>query len=353
MSTVGELDGHVDAAGTTAAIEVGDLRMSYGRNEVLRGVDFAVAPGEVVALLGPNGAGKTTTIEILEGFRVPSAGRARVLGADRGWTEFKHTLIAPQEIGFALVTTAAFVVVLYFQRDATLPGSTMPLAMATLPGMLGLVIGANGLLGAVGSLAVEREDGTLLRAKALPQGMVGYLVGRVVSVSLTAIGSLLMILVAGLFLVLDLAGAGPGAWLTVAWVALLGLLSTLPLGAVIGSLATSPQAAAGLSMVSMGGLTAVSGIFYPISALAGWLQAVAHVFPLYWLGLGMRSALLPDSAAAVEIGGSWRPGATMAVLIAWSVAGLLIAPPVLRRMARRESGSAVQARRDRALQRIG
>ncbi len=56
--------------------------MAYGETEVLRGVDFTLAPGEVVALLGPNGAGKTTTIEILEGFRAPSAGQIRVLGAE-------------------------------------------------------------------------------------------------------------------------------------------------------------------------------------------------------------------------------------------------------------------------------
>lgn len=64
------------------AIRVDDLRMSYGPTEVLRGVSFSVEPGEVVALLGPNGAGKSTTIEILEGFRAPSAGRIEVLGAD-------------------------------------------------------------------------------------------------------------------------------------------------------------------------------------------------------------------------------------------------------------------------------
>ncbi|WP_236828505.1 MULTISPECIES: ABC transporter ATP-binding protein [unclassified Blastococcus] len=58
------------------------LRMSYGSQEVLSGVDLAVHPGEVVCLLGPNGAGKTTTIEILEGFRLPSAGEVRVLGED-------------------------------------------------------------------------------------------------------------------------------------------------------------------------------------------------------------------------------------------------------------------------------
>ncbi|MEU4577709.1 ABC transporter ATP-binding protein [Nonomuraea sp. ATR24] len=65
-----------------SAIEVRDLRMSYGTHEVLRGVDFRVAPGEVVTLLGPNGAGKTTTIEILEGFRAPSGGHVRVLGTE-------------------------------------------------------------------------------------------------------------------------------------------------------------------------------------------------------------------------------------------------------------------------------
>ena len=63
-------------------LDVHDLRMRYGRNDVLRGVTFTARRGEVLALLGPNGAGKTTTIEILEGFRIRSAGRVRVLGAD-------------------------------------------------------------------------------------------------------------------------------------------------------------------------------------------------------------------------------------------------------------------------------
>jgi ABC-2 type transport system ATP-binding protein len=63
-------------------VEVRDLRMAYGDNDVLTGVDLAVHQGEVVCLLGPNGAGKTTTIEILEGFRARSAGHVRVLGED-------------------------------------------------------------------------------------------------------------------------------------------------------------------------------------------------------------------------------------------------------------------------------
>ena len=82
---VTELD---TAASSTAApvvdevIEVRDLRMRYGATDVLSGVNFKVRRGEVVTLLGPNGAGKTTTIEILEGFRMRSAGEVTVLGID-------------------------------------------------------------------------------------------------------------------------------------------------------------------------------------------------------------------------------------------------------------------------------
>ncbi|WP_317493036.1 ABC transporter ATP-binding protein [Haloechinothrix sp. LS1_15] len=56
--------------------------MRYGTVDVLRGVDFTVRCGEVLVMLGPNGAGKTTTIEILEGFRMRSAGDVTVLGSD-------------------------------------------------------------------------------------------------------------------------------------------------------------------------------------------------------------------------------------------------------------------------------
>ena len=275
------------------------------------------------------------------------------LGVSRGWREFRQSLASPQDIVWYVLFAAAFVIVLLFQRDSTVKGTEVSLAFSVLPSILGMMVAFSGLQGAAGALAVEREDGTLLRAKAIPHGIIGYLTGRIVSVSLGALLSLVLILVPGLFLTPELAETGPAGWLTFLWVLVLGLLATLPFGAIIGSLARSPQSVMGLVMLPTMGVTAISGIFYPIFALPGWVQGVAQVFPIYWLGLGVRSAFLPGSAAAVEIGGSWRHPETLAVLGAWAVAGLVLAPVVLRRMARGESGSSMDARRRRALQRIG
>jgi ABC-2 type transport system ATP-binding protein len=66
----------------TPAIDVRDLRKSFGEIEAVRGVSFTVAPGEVFGFLGPNGAGKTTTINMLCTLAKPTAGSALVAGHD-------------------------------------------------------------------------------------------------------------------------------------------------------------------------------------------------------------------------------------------------------------------------------
>ncbi|KAA6430120.1 ABC transporter ATP-binding protein [Agrococcus sediminis] len=64
------------------AVVADGLTKRYGARTVVDDVSFEIAEGEAFALLGPNGAGKSTTVEMLEGFRVPTSGTARVLGAD-------------------------------------------------------------------------------------------------------------------------------------------------------------------------------------------------------------------------------------------------------------------------------
>lgn len=64
------------------AIEVTDLRKSYGKVDVLKGINLQVKQGSLFALLGPNGAGKTTTVRILATLLRFNSGSAKVFGHD-------------------------------------------------------------------------------------------------------------------------------------------------------------------------------------------------------------------------------------------------------------------------------
>jgi ABC-2 type transport system permease protein len=272
-------------------------------------------------------------------------------GLSRGWIEFKQTLTTPRDLISILITTGTFLAVMIWTRHTHVPGTHFSLGTATLVSVLALDIVYYGVVTMGDLIVVEREDGTLLRAKAIPNGMLGYLLGKVVNFSGQIAFAVAILLLAGAFLFTGLAIGSPGSWLTLAWVLVLGLLATLPLGAMLGSLFPSQRSAGPWWLLMLGGLTAISGVFYPITHLPVFLQWAGQVFPMYWLGLGMRSALLPNAMAAVEVGHTWRHLATFGVLAAWAVAGLVLAPVVLRRMARRESGSSVAARREKAMRR--
>jgi ABC-2 type transport system permease protein len=272
------------------------------------------------------------------------------LGFSRGLIELRQSFTGAGLLGHLLwpaVTLAA----IFSLRDRSFQASGFTLGALVLPSVLGMFT-AFGLLLMVQYLTAEREDGTLLRAKAIPNGIRGYFIGKLVTVSGTILAYLAILLLPGLLIVDGLDIASIGSWLTLAWVLLLGMVATQSIGAMLGALISSPRGAGYLSLPVIG-LIAISGIFYPITALPGWLQGIAQVFPMYWLGLGMRSALLPAAAAGVELGGSWRHLETIGVLGAWAVLGLIVAPIVLRRMARRESVARVAERRDKLLQRIG
>lgn len=279
----------------------------------------------------------------------PTVHAAR-LGLGRGWIEFKQSMTNAQDLVYTALFNGAFIVVLYFQRDGHIPGTSVPLALATLPSLIGMGVAMSGFMSVAQGLGMDRFDGTLLRAKAVPHGMVGYLVSRVWWNTLNTLPGTVIIVVGGLFFIDGLTDIGLAGWLSLAGVLALGLLATLPWGAIVGALVKTPTSGFGLVFLPTGVLIAISGIFYPISSMPEWVQGIAQVFPIYWLGLGMRAALLPDAAAAAEIGDSWRQLETAGVLGAWAIVGFLIAPRVLRRMARRESGSNLEANRQRMMQ---
>lgn len=272
------------------------------------------------------------------------------VGLRRGWTEFMLSIRSPQDQGFYLFVAVAVVGYLFLRRDSEVEGTSLLVPSVSMPSILGGLLTFGVVIGPAYALAMEREDGTLLRAKAVPRGIVGYVTGQLLNHSLGLLPMLAVILLPSFLLFDDLMHRGPAGWLTVGWVIVLGMLATMPIGIVIGSLVPSTQKVGTWGMLPILVLAAISGIFYPIQALWGWVQVVAQVFPMYWLGLGMRSAFLPESAAALEIGESWRTLETVGVLGAWAVAGLLVAPVVVRRMARRQSGSQVEAARQEATQ---
>jgi ABC-2 type transport system permease protein len=272
------------------------------------------------------------------------------VGLRRGWTEFLLSLRSPQDQGFYLFMAAGVLAYLWFNRTSEVEGTDLLVPTFAMPSILGGLLAFGIVIGPAYSLAMEREDGTLLRMKAVPRGMLGYVAGQLLYQSLGLLPMLVIILAPGALLFDDVMPSEPTGWLAMAGILVLGLLATMPIGIVLGSLVPNVQKVGTWGMLPTIGLAAISGIFIPIDHLWGWLQGVAQVFPMYWLGLGMRAAFLPDSAAAAELGGSWRTWETIGVLSAWAIAGALLAPGVLRRMARRQSGAAVAAAREVAAQ---
>lgn len=70
----------VPAATFGTRIELSDVRFSYGSEEVIRGVDLTIEPGQVTALVGPSGSGKSTLARLIAGFWDADAGEVRIGG---------------------------------------------------------------------------------------------------------------------------------------------------------------------------------------------------------------------------------------------------------------------------------
>lgn len=83
-------------------ISVHELRKRFGDFEALKGVSFAVSPGEIVGLIGANGAGKSTSMRIILGLEAASSGQVSVLGQHPGSLQARKLLgYVPQFVGLA------------------------------------------------------------------------------------------------------------------------------------------------------------------------------------------------------------------------------------------------------------
>ena len=117
------------------------------------------------------------------------------LGLRRGWTEFLLALRSIQDQAFYLIMAAAVVGYLWINRDTRIEGTDLLLPQFAMPGILGGMIAFTLILGPAGQLAQEREDGTLLRMRAIPRGIVDYFFCQILQHSLTVLPMLLVILI--------------------------------------------------------------------------------------------------------------------------------------------------------------
>lgn len=249
-------------------------------------------------------------------------------------------------VSFSLVS----LVVLWFVRDMNFGDGMASAAGWIFAGFLGFGVVAAAVLGVAGELQTEREDGTLLRAKAVPHGMAGHLLAKLIVLPVDTLVPLLPVVVGAVLILPGTMPTEPLRWLLLVVVFLLTLAAMLPWGAILGAIFRSMIGLA-WSMMAIYVVAIASGLFFPVTVMPTWTQWLVQASPLYWIGRAFRGVLLPDSAAVAEIGGQWSLGLTSGVLLAWAVVGMLIAPVLLRRMARRQSGSTVAAARERVLSR--
>ena len=179
-------------------------------------------------------------------------------------------------------------------------------------------------------IAVERDRGVLRRLEATPMPRSAYFLGKVGMVVVTGAVQLLVLLTcARLFFGVPLPD-GAGAWATFGWVGVLGIAAGTLLGIAYSSVPSSARSAQAVVAPVVLVLQFVSGVFFAFPALPGWMQDVASLFPLKWLAQGFRSAVLPDTARAAEVGGSWQHGQTALWLAGWAVAGLVLCVTTFR-----------------------
>lgn len=274
------------------------------------------------------------------------------LGLSRGRIEFLATFRSPQELLFGyLFFPALFVGMALLIGNEVEDELGVGMGTVQMIGGMVMILAMAAIASVAQVLITEREDGTLLRSRSVPRGMIAYTVGKIVHIWLITVVSLALMVIPALLFLDGFAFQGVFGVITFLWILLFGLLALAPIGAIAGSLLNNPKSSVGIMILPILLLVMTSGIFFPLEVLPTWIQTVAYVFPLYWIGAGVRAAIIPAESLESGLFGAANLPVAAGVLALWALIGFLVAQRVLRTMARRQSGSRVQAAREEALKR--
>lgn len=203
-------------------------------------------------------------------------------------------------------------------------GSEVGPAQFFLPGMVAGGVMLTSFQTLAMSVALERDDGTLKRLRSTPMPPVAYFLGKVGLVAVSSLGQLALLLTVARFVFDVPLPTTASAWMTFAWVFLLGVAGGTVLGIAYSSVASSARSAGAVVIGPLLVLQFISGVYFAYGDIPSWIQQVAALFPLKWVAQGMRSVFYPAGMETAEVAGSWEHPLTALVLAVWLVAGLVL-----------------------------
>jgi len=203
-------------------------------------------------------------------------------------------------------------------------GSPVSAARFFLPGMVAGGVMLTSFQTLAMSVAMEREDGTLKRLRSTPMPPAAYFLGKVGLVAATSLGQLALLLLVARFAFGVPMPTAVSAWLTFAWVFLLGISTGTVLGIAYSSLAGSAKSAGAVVIGPLLVLQFISGVYFAYNDIPAWMQQVAALFPLKWVAQGMRSVFYPAQWQTQEVANSWEHPMVALVLALWLAAALVL-----------------------------
>lgn len=265
--------------------------------------------------------------DVAEGPPVPST---LAIGLRRANLEIRQ--IFRQREAFLFTFAFPVVVMVLFGAifSDDIPGTDVPFRQYFISGMIATGLMAATFVNLGIGIAIERDDGTLKHLRGTPMRVGAYFIGKVAMVLVVTAVQVTVLLVFSV-LVFDLPlPSTAGRWLTLAWVLLLGVVVCTLLGIAVSALPRSGRSAAGVVVLPFMVLQFISGVYFVFSDMPAAMQQIGALFPLKWLGQGLRSVFLPDELQKVEVGGAWDHGTVALVLTAWLIASLVVAATTFR-----------------------
>lgn len=229
---------------------------------------------------------------------------------------------------FLIFTLALPILILVVFGAVFIGGSFLPEDSNTrdifIPGIIAIGVMSTCFQSLALSVTIDRESGLIRRLASSPMPKLAYFVGVIVKAIVTTL--LATIILVGLAMILFgfQLPADAGRWLTFGWVIALGVASCSLLGIAYTAIIPNARSAAAVVTPPFILLQFISGIFFPMSMLPGFIQVIGQIFPLAWMAKGLRYVFLPDELAAMEPTGQWELPLVAMVLIGWTVLSAVI-----------------------------